>query len=102
MQYLLDGNLTTRIIVHDGSDNGVNGGASIPTPHKVEARFPDVSLVLTWRDWERGHHLWVSDFAIAQFVAFLNAKQEEHEYEGRKELDQRRPFVSLCKDNVFP
>ena len=44
-------------------------------------------VALPWWDWERHSRLWISDFGIATLAALLNAEQEEHEYEGRKELD---------------
>ena len=44
-------------------------------------------VALPWWDWERHNRLWISDFGIATLAALLNAEQEEHEYEGRKELD---------------
>lgn len=60
-----------------------------------------MSLAFTWWDWERHSRLWISDFGISTLAAFLNAEQEEHEYEGRRELDQRGLFVSLCEEKVF-
>ena len=58
-------------------------------------------VALPWWDWERHSRLWISDFGIVTLAAFLNAEQEEHEYEGRKELDQRGLFVSPCEEKVF-
>lgn len=60
-----------------------------------------MSLAFTWWDWERQSRLWISDFGTVTLAAFLNAEQEEHEYEGRKELDQRGLFVSLCEEKVL-